>query len=145
MPETVQGAGEAQDFRVSEGSRDLGVLVHEGAVIAPCPRRGNSEVNKRTPGDVQPSLHASGDQVHGDLGAGSHVVFRQNFWATRGERASAGFASFGRLRLANLKNLANSMVRKRAPLPVRRKVDEMSLSLVEMFLKPMIPAFQGVI
>jgi len=113
----VQRAGEAQGFRVSEGSRDLGVLVHEGAVVAPCPRRGHSEVHQRAPDDVQPSRHALGDQMHGVLGVGFHVVSRQNFVAARGERAFAGFANFGRLRLPNLKNLANNMVRIGTPLP----------------------------
>ena len=111
--EAVQRTHIRHGFGVSEGGGDLRIATHEGAVIASRPPRGNSEVYRRTPGDVQPSGHASGEQVRANFEASFHVVFGQNFWAARGERAFAGFANFGSLRLLDLKDLANCKSRRR--------------------------------
>jgi hypothetical protein len=82
------------------------------ALVIPPRLPSRSNIDDRAPGDVQPVFHACGEQVRADFWAGSHVVFRKNFWASAGKLAFAGFVDFGRVRLPNLKDLANCIVRK---------------------------------
>jgi hypothetical protein len=100
----------AQRLAIPERGCDLGVLADEGAVIAPRLPCGDFGVDDRAPGDVQPVLHACGEQVRANFFSGSHA------WAARGNRAFAGFAVFGRMRILDSKDLANCMVHIEAPL-----------------------------
>ena len=79
----MQRGREAERLRVSQSGGDLRIATHEGAVVAPCLPRRHFGVHQRAPGDFKPVLHALGDQVRGDLGAGSHVQNAKNLWAAR--------------------------------------------------------------
>jgi hypothetical protein len=101
---------------VSEGACDLRIAPDEGAEIASRPPRGNSEVYKRTPGDVKPSRHASGEQVRAHLGAGPHGLKRPKNSGRRGEPWFRAFCGFLKDAFTHFKRLSELQDAKLAPL-----------------------------
>jgi hypothetical protein len=114
--EGVQRTRIRHGFGVSEGSRDLGVTAHEGSVVLPRPPRGNSEGYKRTPGDVKPSRHASGEQVRAYLGAGPHGLKCPKNSGRRGEPWFRAFCGFLKDAFTHFKRLSELQDAKLAPL-----------------------------